>query len=393
MKKIVYIAIITMLILNLTGCGEREYTKIEPQKLPVEVYKTKIDTIKDIIRVTGDINPSEKVNVSTKLMGKILSIPYNSGEFVKKGELLLEVEAGDIKAVLLQAKAGIEEGNANIQRLEAQTREAQAMYDNININFGRIQTLYEKGSVDRKRYDDTNTELKMSKAKMDALKASVSIVKANIKKAEAMMQEAEANLEYSKFYAPFDGFVVEKYLDEQNITSPGVIVLVFQKISTVMADFKVSGLDINKIKKAAKVIISIDALKKDFEGSVEVIIPSLDPVSRAFVVRVKLDNADNRIIPGMFCRGNIISREKKNALIIPVAALVEIQDETFVYKVINEKVERVRIKTGIRNHERIEVIEGISQNDIVITNGKQNVTDKSSVRVVKREDVLKHGTL
>ncbi|MBN2851503.1 MAG: efflux RND transporter periplasmic adaptor subunit, partial [Clostridia bacterium] len=324
---------------------------------------------------------------------KIISLPYDKGEFVKKGELLLEVEADDIKAVLDQAQAGIEEGEANIQRLEAQTSEAQAMYDNININFGRIKTLFDKGSVDRKKYDDTNTELKMAKAKLEALKASVNIVKANIKKAQAMKQEAQANLEYSKFYAPFDGFVVEKYLDEQNITSPGVVVLSFEKISSVIADFKVSEIDFSKIKKQDKVTISIDALKKDIEGTVEIIIPSLDPVSRAFIVRVRIDNSTNAIIPGMFCRGNIISDEKKDSLVIPVSALIEIGDETFVYKVKDEKVQRVSIKTGIRNHERIEVIEGLSENDTVVTNGKQNITDGSLVRVVSREDVLRHGTL
>ena len=392
MKKMMLV-ILSLMIVILTGCDNREYTKNKIEVLPVEAAKVVNKTVNSEIIATGNIYSSHIIKVSTKLMSRIEKLPFSKGDKIKKGDLLLSIDANDIKAKIRQANASISEGEANLIKIKEVLAQAQANFDNIKTNYQRMSSLYKKGSIDKKRYEDTETAYKIAASKLDQTKAEETIVRANIEKAKAVKDEANANLKYSEFYSPFEGYVVQKYSDEGNMTSPGMPIMEIQDLDKVFIDLSVSEMDISKVAIGDTVEIYVDALQKTIYGNVNSIIPGGNLRNRTFLVRVVMENKDRKLLHGMFVKAKIITDSEKG-LTIPVNSILESNNDKYVFLIRDDLVKRVKIEPVIENSFEILIKnKDIKMGDMVVANGIQNISEGMKVRVVSKEKVKEFGTL
>jgi len=392
MKKIILV-FLSLTIIILTGCDNRQYTKNNIEVLPVEAVKIVNKTVNSEVIATGNIYSSHIIKVSTKLMSRIEKLPFSKGDKVKKADLLLSIDANDVKAKIRQANAAISEGEANLIKIKEVLSQAQANFDNISKNYQRMSSLFKKGSIDKKRYDDTETAYKIAASKLDQTKAEETIVRANIEKAKAMKDEANANLKYSEFYSPFEGYVVEKYSDEGNMTSPGMPIMEIQDLDKVFIDLSVSEMDISKVEIGDTVEIFVDALQKNIYGNVNSIIPGGNLRNRTFLVRVVMENKDRKLLHGMFVKAKIIT-DSQNGLTIPFNSVLESNNDKYIFLIRDDVVKRIKIESVIENSYEILIKnKEVKKGDLVVVNGIQNISEGMKVRVVSNEKVKEYGTL
>lgn len=230
--------------------------------------------------------------VSSKIGGSVIAVYVKDNDFVKKGDLLLEIDPRDYEVKVEQAKLAVVEARNRIEELKNKTREVDALIDirkaeyaKAEIDYGRAKRLYEKNLIPRDQFEKAETYLMISKGNLEnALKQKETILagigkkiegeEAVIKRNEKILKEASLYLGYSKVYAPQDGYIAKKNVEIGNVIAPGqpLMALVPMKNFYIEANFKET--EVGKIKPGNRAEIKIDIYPDlKLEGVVESISP------------------------------------------------------------------------------------------------------------------------
>jgi len=371
-------------LLMMPGCGDSgSGERRQAAPLPVEVAEVEQGPMTEFIRATGRIEPSVRVRLATKLQGRVEEVNFSEGQAVQSGQVLIRIDAADVRARKAQAEAARSQAAASLKQLEASEREARAMLEKAESDFLRVKSLFDKKASTQEQYDGVSANFEVAQAQVQAIGAKREVLRANIAAAEAQIEEAEALLAYAELAAPISGVVTEKHVEIGDMTTPGAPLGVLEDLSQVKIELVVPEEDIPRVEPGVKADITVDALpERRFEGAVETVIPSGDPLSHAFTVKVLLDNADGALKPGMFVRAGIVKEHRDNVVKVPLDAILEEGDTQFVYRVEDGRAVRVDIPTGLRDLASVEVLDGLSAGDRVVTRGKENLTSQSRVRIV-----------
>ena len=296
-------------------------------------------TLTDGITSVGSLLPDEEVDLSFETSGKIVSINFQEGSTVRKGELLAKVND---KPLLAQ-----------LSRYEAQLKLAE---DRVY----RQSALLKKDAVSQEAYEQARTELAM-------LNADIDIVKSNIALTE--------------LHAPFDGVIGLRNVSEGAYASPSVVVAKLTKISPLKIDFFVPERYANQIKPGTRLSFTIEGRQERFEAAVYATESKVDIATRTLAVRAKYPNTRGKLLPGRFATVQIRMHEIPDAIAIPTEALVPEMgvDKVFLYK--GGKAHAVAIKTGLRTESRIQVVEGLAPGDTLIVSGTLQLREGLPVKL------------
>ena len=230
--------------------------------------------------------------VSSKIGGSVIAVHVKDNDFVKKGDLLLEIDPRDYEVKVEQAKVALIEARNRIDELKTKTKEVDALisireaeYAKAEIDYNRAKRLYEKNLISKDQYEKAETYLKIAKGSLEnALRQKDTILaaigkkiegeEAIIKRNQKILNEASLYLGYSKVYAPQDGYIAKKNVEIGNVISPGqpLMALVPMKNFYIEANFKET--EVGKIKPGNKAEIKIDIYPDlKLEGEVESISP------------------------------------------------------------------------------------------------------------------------
>lgn len=345
--------------------------------------------LSNVIISTGTVQPVNTVSVGCQVSGTIkkLYVDYNS--IVKKGQLLAELDRTLFEAALNQAKS-------NYAQVESQLKYQEG-------NFSRQSKLYEVGAISKAEYDNATYAYQSAKAQTNS--------------ADAQVQSALQNLSFTKIFSPIDGTVLSRSVSEgQTVAasfSTPTIFSIANDLTQMQVEASVDEADIGNINEGDKVVFSVDAyINEKFEGAVRQI--RLNPTTTNNVVTyttiINSPNAGLKLKPGMTANITIFTKEIQNALLVPVEAIkftpdstlqLEYQlifsdqklaeNESFVWLKNGQIILQKKIKTGMDNNQKVEVLEGLSQNDEVITQANhlsnsqlQQQTQQSSPFMPKR---------
>jgi RND family efflux transporter MFP subunit len=320
--------------------------------VPVNVGEARTGPAAMFVYASGQVMPEEKVTLRSKNVARIARFLVEEGQSVKQGEALVMLEGQEASAQLAVAKAEFSQASidTNYKRRE----------------WERIKQLFDQQAVSRRDYDTALTEFRS---------------------AENALRRASANVEafgaHSSDYtltSPFDGVVLEKILDTgASITTLDGIISIGAGQS-LMIEGKVDELDADKVKRGQKVLVSFDSLKdKVFEGTLRTIAPGVDYATKSF--RVKIDVPQNLALrSGMSAELNILVQEKPQALLVPVSAL----DSDGVWVVVDGKVQLRKVRTGLRDSRKVEIVDGILPGDTVVLK-PAGLSEGKRVRITGRE--------
>ena len=324
---------------------------------------------------TADMTPNQVVNLFSRVDGYIARLHVDKGDFVKRNQLLIEIDHTDYQHAVDQAKANLAAARAKVAQQDAALRHATLTLD-------RMKALIKDQFVSQQDLDNAQVTFDAAVALLESLHAQVTQM-------EVALAQAETNLAYSYIRAPFAGYVAERNLDtgayvtgataSTSTMSRGILSL--HDIDTVRVLIEVVEKDIPLITIGQKAELRAEAYPDQvFEGTVTRIVQALNRATRTMTVEIDLPNRDRRLKGGMFARVEVMVGTHHDAVQIPIDAVSRLEETQYVFVVREGKAHRVNVEIGARKENRVEIIKGLSGDEAVIVSGKDLVHDGTPVQ-------------
>lgn len=381
---IIFIAVTALVIFRLsTGA------KTDPQKTRLITVGTVSPLKKDLdirLSYTADISPNQVVNLFSRVDGYVAKLHVDKGDFVKAGQLLMEIDHTDYLHAVNQAKANLAAGHAKVAQQKAALRNARLTLD-------RMQALIKDQFVSQQDLDNAQVNF-------DAAVAALESLDAQVKQMEVALAQADTNLTYSYIRAPFAGYIAERNLDTgayvtgaaSSTSTMSRSMLSLHDIDRVRVLIEVVEKDIPTIQIGQKAGLRAEAYPdRVFEGQVTRIVQALNRETRTMTVEIDLPNKDRRLKGGMFARVEVMVGTHRQAVQIPIDAVSRLEDTQYVFVVRDGKAQRVNVEIGVRNDNRVEITKGLTGDETVIVSGKDLVHDGTPVQAQPLEPVKREG--
>jgi membrane fusion protein (multidrug efflux system) len=214
----------------------------------------------------------------------------------------------------------------------------------------------------------------------------------NLRLAEAAAALAAARLAKTEIRAPFSGVIGLRSVSVGDYVKEGQDMVNLEAIDPLKVDFRVPEVYLKQVQVGQTLQVSLDALPgRSYEGSVFAINPLVDAAGRAIVIRAQVKNADTALRPGMFARVRLLTKDARDALVLPEQALVPQGEEQFVFRVVDGRVARTKVELGQRRDGRVEVVKGVAPGDTIVTAGQLKLRDGMSVTLAAMAKAATNG--
>lgn len=382
--SVLAVIVIAVVVMAATRGG----TKIDPSKLgKVE----RGDLAKSVV-ATGKIEPITKVEIKSKASGIVKKLYVDSGNTVKVGQVLVELDKEEIQARVRQARASLEAAQANERAAQADHERAKVDAQGPDVPlllraYERAQQMAKEGVFSQAALDDAQRNYEMAVNKRDVARAQLTVNKAKMAQARAQMQQARATLEQleeehrnTTIVAPIDGVVLSRDVEMGDavssilvLGSSATLVMTIGDTHEVYVKGKVDESDIGKVFLNQPARIKVESFKdKTFTGKVTKISPmgvEKDNVT-TFEVRASINNPGGELKAAMTANAEIILEEHKSVLMIPEGAIIYDKDKKASVEVPDprgkEGKRKVEVKVGISNGAKTELLAGLKEGEQVV---------------------------
>ena len=314
------------------------------QSLSVNAVVLKPQSLNDVFRTKGVLLPDEEVDLTFETSGKITELNFKEGSFVNKGQLLAKVNDAPLQAEL--------------KKLESQLPLAQE-------RVYRQRTLLAKDAVSQEAFETVTTEL-------DKLKADIELVKARIAQTELR--------------APFSGMIGLRMVSEGAYASPQVMISKLTKISPLKIEFSVNERQESEIVDGTKLSFTVENDLNTYVASVYAVETSLEASTLSLKARARYSNPGGKMKPGRSANIEIQLREITNTLVIPSMSSIAEMGQDIAYTYNNGKAHRVVLTKGLRTASSVQVLEGLSIGDTLLTTGVMQLRDGMNVSIAQLEE-------
>lgn len=393
MPKFIKVVVIAAAAALVGLVGFYVYNSLD-KPVPVKAVKIVRGDLKVTVTATttSTIESEHYVTVSARRMGVIYRLPVKEGDCVKEGQLLAQLDISDVEADLGRARAGVElaekrlaQTKAGVSMEKASTgaavKEAESVLWDSESTLERYKLLFARGMVSRQDYDAVMRARDVAKARYDMAKAGldsnkvkeqdVAAAKASVDAARAELAAVKVQLGYCIITAPIAGVISKLPVDvgESVVVGMTIAELVDPKDIYVLAT--VDEVDIGKLKLGMPVRINVDAVPgRLLDGKVSRISPIVfgqKQETRTFEVRVRFDEDNPALKPGMSADIEVVSKEMKGILHIPAQSVVERDGRKYVYVAKDGRAMLVPVELGYYSWSDAEITSGINEGDEVIT--------------------------
>ena len=243
------------------------------------------------LELSGSVVSDNQKMITSRYMGIVKKMNVSEGDIVKKGQLLYEIDSKEIDAKREQVELGISQAQLALQMNKNQ-------YANILLNLGRYERLFKKGMVSK--YELENLQLASKN-----MKEMVKIAEKQVAQAKAMKAEVMNQYNYLKLRAPNDGVIISKKLNVGEMSIPGMPGVILTDLSKLSIVVEVSESDLKYAKLGKEVEIEIPSMEFQSTGKIYSIIPSSNPMTHKFKIKVNFPHKGKSIYPGMYTKVTI----------------------------------------------------------------------------------------
>jgi len=346
MKALLASLALAGLTLGLAACGsesgaEGMATAPKPTAVTVTVAPVAVRQVERTVSIVGTLEANEHAQLASESQGQVTAIEADLGDRVKKNQILARVRT-DV--------------------LEAKLREADASLAEATADEGRSQPLRSQGIIAPQEYEKIRTALEVARARRDLLRIE---------------------LERATVRSPFDGSVSERLVNLGDYVQPGTAMFRLVQDDPLKFRGELPERDVPSLSIGQEVRITVDAYPDEkFLGRVSRVGAASDPTARALAFEVLVPNADHRIRPGFFGRGDLVLRRDAEAVAVPRSAVTTFAGVTKLFVVENGVAHERTIVLGTDLGDGwIEVTDGVSQGMQVATSGLSRLTEGAQVTV------------
>jgi multidrug efflux pump subunit AcrA (membrane-fusion protein) len=415
MKKIIWLIIVILIVgffsYRFFHKKEKVSEVVKEKGLPVEVVSAFRGEIIETIPASGTIKSENEIRVFPKAMGRIEKIYVKEGDFVKKGDVIAQIERDvlikqiqALKTALAAAEVGYKTTQSPLRKQELENLDSGIEVAKIGLdlaekNYKRHKNLYESGSISKAMFEQAEFQYNQAKSayenllrqremlvKEGARDVDKESAKAQIENLKAQLKQAEDALKETTVTSPITGWVSSKFFNEGEVFSAsiGMPLFIIVDNKNIYLEVNLSEKEITKVRKGQKVNITIDAIpEKKFSGLIREINPQVTSYSRATQLKIDILNKTPEIKSGMFARCEIETSKRTNSILIPKDCPKKKGEKNIVFVVKNNVAEEREIKIGLSNTENIEVLEGIEEGEKVVISGQEILKNKDRVKIIK----------
>jgi len=331
-------------LLFLPGCKTKDKHAADstPVGLAVKTEVVHADIIAKEVSVSGNIEGSTTVKLGFLVPGKINYVSNQEGENISKGQLIASLDPTNYF---------IAKGSSDVQ-VGIATDE-----------FNRLKILHDRGSL---------SESDFSKAGF------------NLQQAKLQRQLQQKNLSDTRLYSSISGVLLKRQAEIGEIVGVGIPLFVIADIKKVKVLAYVPEGELHEVKIGQSSQINISSLGKVFKGKVTEVGSAADATSRAFTIKIELENPESLIRPGMIAEARIATTDKKQVILLPAECIQQDlanQSYVFVLDKTQNKVFKRRISLGDMFSNRIEIVSGLADGEVVVTSGQKKLSDGSSISI------------
>ena len=309
--------------------------------LPVKAAPATHATLNVEVTAVGTLRADETVMVRPEIAGRVETIHFREGQKVRQGETLVTLDQEEYQAQLASSAAQLALEQSSYRRLQDMDRQQLASQQNLDE----------------------------AKAKLDTARAQQELNRVRLSK--------------TVIRAPFDGMIGLRKISPGAYVKPGDDIVALESLGAMKLDFRVPETYLARLAVDQRLAARVDAYpEQSFEGTIYAIEPALDEETRTVLLRARLPNPHNQLRPGLFARVSLILERRENALVVPEQAIVPVGQTTFVYRVVDGKAVMTPVKLGLRRPGLVEILEGLSAGDLVVTDGQLKIRDGAAVQVL-----------
>lgn len=399
--------------------------------IKVSIETPQYRTIKELVTASGKIQPETEVKISSDVSGEIVGLFVKEGDKVKEGDLLLKIKPDTYISAVDRTTASVNSAKANLANSQAFFEQIKSKYTQTENAYKRNKILWEQKTISDADYESSLSAYEMVRAELTAAEKSIEASKYSIQSAEATLSEAKENLRKTNIYAPMSGTISMLNVEQGErvvgtMQMAGTEMLRVANLNRMEVKVDVNENDIVKVKLNDTALIEVDAyLGETFKGIVTEIANSAnisgmsaDQVT-SFDVKILLlqqsykhiinKNNQNPFRPGMSASVDIQTNTKPNILTVQIQSVTTRPDSVIIgdKKIVDtdEELKEVvfivssdsalmrTVKTGIQDNKFIEINEGLSIDDKVITAPysaiSRKLKDKSIIKVVDKKELFK----
>ena len=332
---------LSALALLAVSCGNKSEEKAEEtqvqEKVQVKIAKVTSADIPQTETYTATVESDVKNNIAPNASYRIEKIYVEVGDQVRKGQVLVQLDASSMQQMKLQL-------------------------ENQKVEFGRTEQLYQVGGASKAEYDNAKMQL------------------------DVISTQYKQLVENTQLLSPISGVVTARNYDNGDLYSSGSgPVLTIEQTNPVKVMVNISEEYYKKVYKGMSVDIDLDAYKGEtFNGKVTVVYPTVDVATHTFPVEVTISNPAQKVRPGMFARATV-NFGSLNHVLVPDEALVKQigAGDRYVYVYKDGKVSYNKVELGQHIGTNYEIISGVNPGDEVVIAGQARLANGKKVEVVK----------
>ena len=296
------------------------------------------------INAVGSLIAGEQAGIHAEIAGQVREILFQEGQPVKKGDVLIKIDTSLIETDLMKAKAALDAANANVTRDD------------------KLKT---SGFV-------ADQQVEASRAAQQSATAAVA--------------NADIQLTKASIRAPFDGTAGLRNFSVGDYAAAAQELTTVVSINPLKIEFTVPEKDYAAVKTGQAISFAVDAFPaENFKGDIYAIDPRINAENRNFTVKAEIDNSDARLRPGMYARIRIDAASRPGALMAPEEAIVPEGTDSYVFTVSGNKAVRKKVTLGERQSGEVEIKDGLSEGERVITAGTMKLRDGGEVSEAQPE--------
>ena len=314
----------------------------------VEVARAEVLTLMDDVQAVGSLKSRQGVMLRPEVSGRIAAVGFRNGQFVQRGQLLVQLDDTLPRAQMQQAQA-----QASIAR----------------TNLARSRELQSQGFVSQSAVDQNIAALQV---------------------ADAQVALAQAQVERLRVIAPFAGTVGIRRVDVGDYVKDGADIVNLEDLSSLVMEFRLPEQYVGRVRTGQTVEVLLDAMpQQSYKARVDALDSQVAADGRALLVQARLEGDVAQLKPGMFARGRVVFEVRKGAVVVPEEALVPLGARQLLFKVVDgaegsKVAQRMDAKLGVRAGGKVEILEGVKVGDQVVTAGQTRLLrgDAVPVRIV-----------
>ena len=334
--------------------------------MTVEIATAKRASISAELTVVGNLIGETTVSVAPRAAGRLEEVSVRLGDRVSRNQRIAKIEDFELVQQIKQQEAAQEVSQATIRQRDADLGLAKT-------NLDRSKSLFERQLIAKQVLDDTESRYQSAQAQLD-------LARAQAQQSKARLDELKINLGNTIITSPVNGFISKRLVDPGASVGQNAPVVEVVDISLVRLIANVVEKDLKQLQSGDTTRVQVDAFPGEtFTGRIARVSPVLDQATRTAPIEIEIANPTFRLKPGMYARVGITLDTKKDALVVPANALVDLGGRRGVFMPLSETAVFRAVQVGTEQGEIVEILGGLTEGNEVITTGSGQLRDGDRV--------------